>query len=175
VRFQLAATLGLALAFVACGQDTRFPQTDAFDSVVRAGASNAPLVFSLEVLPLKEGDKIYLFCRLKNMSNEIVRIDDSYLPWNTLGQVTAIAFDARGKQLRTNLSMGGIFSEGNVNDLKPGEEVSGRIDLLAFLNPDEWPAFGDVELRWVYLPKLEGSDNKQRAITGRTHLPRQLR
>jgi hypothetical protein len=151
------------------------PQTQHFKKVLESGPASGPAIFSLKVSPVKQQGRIYLFCRLRNDSNQSVRIDDAYLPWNTLGMLTAIAFDAHGQQLRTNLSLGGIFTEGSYDDIATGEELTGSIDLAEFLNEAERPSSGDVTLRWVYLPRLENGNIRLRAMTGVTVLPASLR
>ena len=178
------AVASLAIAsLVACGSGERMPpvvneempQTQAFYRVLNAGATSGPENLSLSVSVTKREKRIYLFCRLKNVSGQAIRIDGAYLPWNTLGMITAIAFDERGNQLRTNLSLGGLVEENDHRDMSPGQELEGSIDMEEFLNVNERPATGDVLLRWVYLPRLEHPDNRQRALSGTTLLPEQLR
>jgi hypothetical protein len=178
----LTASLVLA-SLVACGSSEQMPQSNGeqmpqskeFNRVLNAGATDGPEIFSLSVSAEKQHEKIYLFCRLRNVSGQAVRIDGAYLPWNTLGMITAIAFDARGNQLRTNPNLGGIFVEGDYHDMAAGQELTGSIDMDAFLHESERPTAGDVVLRWVYLPRLENPSGKQRALSGTTLLPEQLR
>jgi hypothetical protein len=155
--------------------DEQMPQTWNFNDVLKAGMASGPTIFSLNVSAVERQGEVYLFCRLRNVSDQTVRLDDARLPWNTLGMLTAIAFDSNGKQLRTHLSLGGIFTEGSYDDMAPGEELTGSIHLEEFLNASERPSSGDVTLRWVYIPRLEKPAMGLRAITGDTLLPGRLR
>ena len=151
------------------------PQTHAYNRVLNAGTTSGPVNLSLRVSATKRGGRIYLLCLLRNVSDQVIRIDGQYLPWNTSGMLTTIAFDERGKQLRTNPSLGGLVEEGDFQELAPGQELMGSIDMEEFLNVNERPSTGDVLFRWVYLPRLEYPAIGQRALTGTTLLPERLR
>jgi hypothetical protein len=151
------------------------PQTWEFKGILESGPTSGPEILALTVSPVSQQGRIYLFCRLRNISNQAVRMDDAYAPWNTLGMLTAIAFDSHGRQLRTNMGLGGIFTEGNYDDIAPGEELTGSIDLRVFLNDDEWPWTDDVTLRWLYRPRLADGNIRLRVMTGDTVLPQSLR
>jgi hypothetical protein len=173
----------IVASLIACGSreqippsgNEEMPQTQHFNAVLKSGATSGLQLLSLSLSAMKQHEKIYLFCRLQNVSNQTVRIDEANLPWNTLGMITAIAFDRRGKQLRTNLSLGGIFAEGEYHDMAPGDELTGSIDMETFLNTSERPSTGDVTLRWVFVPRLEKPATGQRALSGTAVLPERLR
>ena len=155
--------------------NNEMPQTQTYNRILNAVPTSEPKMLSLSVSVTKREHRLYLLCRLRNVSNQVIRIEGEYLPWNTSGMITTIAFDERGRQLRTNLSLGGLVEEGDLQEMAPGQELEGSVDIETFLNANEMPSNGDVSFRWVYLPRLEYPVKRQGALYGTTLLPERLR